>query len=437
MGINLYMKECRNILKSILYFVFILVVFFFYISQLGNPLNGKDFVSEDINAYYKYHSDAEPKYNPENILVKPEKGQGDYGTKPFEVPEQVMQNTVFLLAQELQQNEFTTYPLGVHKTIRLGSDEKDKVKTILNEITGLTITEIESYFSKNSETGKSEGAIPIQVNYSEFKKKMNGIDRLLGGESAYSIDNLKNYGEKKITYEEKLKAYNDIMNKDKITGAYARLFSDYMGIVISLFAAFVSVAFFLKDKRSKLLPVIYTREITSSKLMIIRYLAVVSMTFFPFVILSMIPFAKLLVFSLKTSLEIDLFAFLNYSIGWLLPSILFVVALSMFITILTETAIGIGIQFLLGFWLMLVGGRNITGGNYGFSLAIRHNSLGNVTLMEMNLNHLIWNRVSFMLIAGILVIGSILIYELRRKGKINERKYFTKAYFNRKNSNKA
>ena len=43
---NLFIKECKNILKSMVYYIFIVVLVFFYISQLGSSVSND--VSKNI-----------------------------------------------------------------------------------------------------------------------------------------------------------------------------------------------------------------------------------------------------------------------------------------------------------------------------------------------------------------------------------------------------
>ena len=67
---NLFIKECKNILKSMIYYIFIVVLVFFYISQLGSsvsndvskniPNDGNPLVApqkvENIEEYYSVHN---------------------------------------------------------------------------------------------------------------------------------------------------------------------------------------------------------------------------------------------------------------------------------------------------------------------------------------------------------------------------------------------
>lgn len=120
---NLFLKECKNILKSIVYYVFIIVLVFFYVSQLGGsvskdvsknvPNDGNPLVApqrvEDIEEYYYIHN------------------QYPYGQKESMKTEEVIPNATINLIREYQENSYTTYPTGIVKSIKL---DQNKTKTI-------------------------------------------------------------------------------------------------------------------------------------------------------------------------------------------------------------------------------------------------------------------------------------------------------------------
>lgn len=46
------------------------------------------------------------------------------------------------------------------------------------------------------------------------------------------------FGMSEMNYEEALKEYNQTINQDKVTGGFARLFCDYMGLALGLYPVF-------------------------------------------------------------------------------------------------------------------------------------------------------------------------------------------------------
>lgn len=101
------------------------------------------------------------------------------------------------------------------------------------------------------------------IEYDRFKELMDSADRCIGGGSSYSDLYLYRFGAVPKTYQDALDDYTAMAEKDKMTGAYARLFCDYMGIVLGLFPVFVAVAMGLKDKSARVNELMYTRKASS------------------------------------------------------------------------------------------------------------------------------------------------------------------------------
>ena len=77
------------------------------------------------------------------------------------------------------------------------------------------------------------------------------------------------------------------MSRDKITGGYARLFSDYaVAMVMSVLPVFPAVLMCMKDRRAKMAEMIYTRKVSAAKVIITRYLAIITAVMIPVIILS-------------------------------------------------------------------------------------------------------------------------------------------------------
>lgn len=437
----LFFKECRAILKSVLYFAFVAVVVIFYVTQLGN------YAGNDI---LQYTTLEEAVFEPlsDNPLIKPEPGLDNYGYKNAEIPEQIMPNAIVHLLQEHRLNEFTAYPIGFYKNVKLDTEQLSEIKQLLTEITGLDETELyERYVEKSQASAGADleirqqldysDVIPIEVDYDTFRQKMSYIDDMLGGGSSYAAEKLKSFASVAVTYEEKLAEYDAFLNDDEITGAYARLFCDYMGIVIALFSVFIPVSFLLRDRRAKMNELIFSRKISSAKIVLARYLAIVTMTILPLIILSCIPAAQLIRFGAENGLAVDYLAFLKYIAAWLLPTLLTTTAIGYFFTALTDTPIAILVQFLWSFISIFAGMMSLEGGSYGLEINIRHNALGNLQLMRDNIDALIINRVFYCLISLIFVILSITVYRLKRRGKLDVLGSIQKILRNIKGSNKA
>ncbi|WP_237775149.1 hypothetical protein [Clostridioides difficile] len=105
---NLFIKECKNILKSMIYYIFIVVLVFFYISQLGSsvsndvskniPNDGNPLVApqkvENIEEYYSVHN------------------QYPYGQKESMKTEKVIPNATINLIREYQKHIYNVSNRG-------------------------------------------------------------------------------------------------------------------------------------------------------------------------------------------------------------------------------------------------------------------------------------------------------------------------------------
>lgn len=204
---------------------------------------------------------------------------------------------------------------------------------------------------------------------------MKRADDLIGGGSYYSENNLLKFCYVAVTYEEALDSYNLIASEDKFTGAYARLFCDYVGIILSILPVFIAVASCMKDRRAKMDGLIYSRKVSSFKLIFSRYFAIIIAVILPTLILAYI--SNISVWGQYSGMSLDYFAPLKYTIGWLMPSVMISTAVGMFFTELTGTPIAIAIQGLWWFIDLNMGVTRLSGVHTLFELTPRHNSLEN------------------------------------------------------------
>lgn len=445
---TLFLKECKAITKSIIYFVFIGVMVLFYVSQLGNSVGDDISKAEGTSVYEDEYSQKNPFLK--NPLIEPPKGAESYGYVSAEIPEQVMPNATAALVREYWSNQYVTYPVGFYKTVKLNESERAEIEKILTEITGKGADGLLNLVNEQSMKNINEqgyilgnaveygDVIPIIVDYELFKGKMARVDEMLGGGSYYAVGELAQYGSVPVTYEEKLAEYNEFIAEDKVTNAYARLFCDYLGIVVVLFSVFVPTAFFMRDRRAKANELIYSRRIGSSKLIAARYTALVVMMLLPVVLLSMVPLAQLMLYGGRNGISVDAFAFLKYIAAWLLPSLMTTTAVALLLTTLTDTPIAIVVQFLWSFLSILTGGAAaLDGGKYGMNLIIRHNTVGNLRAVTDNLSQLVMNRVFYAVLALAFVGITIFIYEQKRRGRLDVLGSLQKIFGNRQGADEA
>lgn len=379
-------KEIKKTAISITFFVFI-------IALLAMPL------SQDVLNFSNH-----------DVITAPKQGE-DYGIQQKEVPELIMPAAFNSLYNEFTANEYIAYPIGFYKNVKLNETDKEKMAEIISTLSGVPVNDLLT--SANS----IEVTLSDDISYEEFKECMKQADDLIGGGSNYSENNLLNYSYVAITYEEAVTNYNLIVNKDKFTGAYARLFCDYTGIILSILPVFIAVAICLKDKRAKMNDLIYVRKTSSFKLILSRYFAIVISVMLPTVILAYI--SNSTVWGQYSGRALDYLAPLKYALGWLMPSVMIAAAIGMFFTELTGTPIAIAIQALWWFIDLNAGVGRLRGVHTMFELTPRHNSLGNTQIFLDEFHTLVANRLMIAGTALLLVAVTVIIYEQKRMGKFS------------------
>lgn len=400
---SLLKKECALWLKSIVFYAYVIWIFLFYISQMGDCY----------------------------VLQKPEIGEENYGYVYSDDENVIMNGTLRDLVMEFERdNSFTTYPVGFYKKVTLSEQEMDEIAACISELSGMSRDEWEaavdayesgiSYFLDKESRYTEVEAVPWgvlmdpSVTYEQFLQIMERVSGIIGPGSSYEQEQLKTHGVVDKTYEQALSDYEDILNKDKVTGAYARLFSDYLGIELGILPAFFGVARVLKDKRSRAKDVVYSKKAKTFTIVCARYLGMVIMMFVPVVLVSCLPLTESIYIAHGLGAAPDYFAFVKYSFGWLLPTILFVTALSYFITELTESLLGILVCVAVWFNAVLAGPSSLRGA--GWNLVPRFNSIGQYEVFQRMLPQLVRNRLLYTAGAVFLIIAVMVCYELKRKG---------------------
>ncbi|MBW9146741.1 ABC transporter permease [Clostridium sp. CM027] len=416
---NLFSKECKQLGKSLIYIVFICIAIVFYNTQYYSSIKGND-PQYQGSALIKpsYVQDVE-KYNKENDGYP-------YGSTFKEIPEQIISKSTSMMYGEHMQGTYSSYPHSLFKNVKLDKEDTKKIEEILCQITGKSLSELDKLHKteKWSEIHFSSSS----KDYASFKVLMEEANNIIGEQSNYSKENLRRFGVRPITYEEAMKTYKDLIEKDKITNGFARIFCDFMGIVMGLFPVFVVVSFIRKDKKSNMKQVIYSRRVSSTKLILSRYSALVIMMMVPIFLLAIVSTFQAASISGKLNLMVDYFAFFKYSIGWLMPTLMAVTAVGMFLTLLTETAIAIPVQ-MIWWYSSIFKGALI--GSYGLSqLMIRFNTIYERDEFVSIINNIFLNRMFFISLSAIFVIASIYILNLKRIGRIDFYDKYSKCFTN-------
>lgn len=417
----LLVKEIKKTVLSITFVVFIVALLVLPISQ-------------DVLSFS------------DKIIAAPQQGE-NYGVQQKEVPELIMPAAFSSLYKEFTENEYIAYPIGFYKNVKLNDNDRKEMAEILSTLSGVSADDLLGYdvssdtqdkieinldgeqnyieqedgsiiIGKDDEISEMKGDIEVtlseEISYEEFKVCMKRADDLIGGGSNYSENNLLNYSYVEITYEEAVENYNLIASKDKFTGAYVRLFCDYVGIILSILPVFIAVAVCLKDRRAKMNELIYARKTSSFKLILSRYFSIIIAVMIPTIVLTYISNSS--VWGQYNGIALDYLAPLKYAMGWLMPSVMISASIGMFFTEFTGTPIAIAIQGLWWFIDLNAGVSRLRGVHNLFELTPRHNSLGNTQIFLEEFNILTTNRLIIAGVALLFVAATVFVYEQKRRG---------------------
>lgn len=153
MFLALLKKECSCYLRSVTYFIYLAAIILFYVSQMG------DF----------------------ETVEKPVPGYEDYGFVRTTDKELIMQNKLQRLLQEYVTEEYTTYPVGFYKVVRLNDKEQNEVKEMLLHMTNLGEKELEAYCNGEADEIKLE--VKKGLSFEEFSSEMEKLCGMLGAGS--------------------------------------------------------------------------------------------------------------------------------------------------------------------------------------------------------------------------------------------------------------
>ncbi|WP_322174966.1 hypothetical protein [Acutalibacter caecimuris] len=449
---RLFGMECKKIAGSILYWVLVLALMAVSIFQYEPSVESElRRVNDPSSVFYTADSYA------------PERGA------PDEAMEQnMMTEATKLLMYNYRDNSYLYYPFGYVKEKTMSTEEQAAILQYLMELTGLseqaingTADETADETDSTSDTGDipisgggafvfkpgegsmnengqfvigaDEGqyvpgdeAVPtqsgngfeIQVSFERFKEIMEKVNKMIGPGSYFSWPMLKLYYFGNDMEEAPIseRQHKEFYEGDKVTGAFARYYCDSISISVLFLPAFVIVDLMLRDKRRNMRGLIYPRTISSAKLICTRYAAAVCITMLPILILPVKSLVVLMRYCGSIGVQGDVLAFVKYTLAWILPTVMLVMAVSLLVTVLLENYVGI----LVSGTIWLVGNPTIDkleGGNYGLcDLIIRHNTLRGYGRVMENIQMLALNRITISVIALALVGLAVLVYSRKRKG---------------------
>ena len=412
--------EIKRILKSPIFYISIAIIVGFMLSQFKID----NIHDEDPIMARKKHEEMtnEAKKNGHKEIVDGEEvlidkngyiinDEASYGTKKTKDINVIQKGAIDALIMDYSRNNYVTYPFGFLKEVELAESEQDNMAEYISKLTGISKEELKNLAKEN--------IFPENIDYhatnrKEFINIMNSVDTLIGGGTSFTENKIEDaYGDVPKTFEDAVTDFELIKTKDKITGAYAREFCDYLGIIITFVPILLAVYLWYQDKTSKALDIINSKSVSSKKIVLTRILAMFLLFTLSIIILSTI--YNIIIISTYGVGNVDIFAFYKYIVLWILPNLLFVLTFGTLITILTGYPVAIIGMLIM--WIIFVSGNvNNLNGGYGWPLIMRANGLRNTTLYFESLGLIYFNRIIYTVISIIFIILSIKIFDLKRNG---------------------
>lgn len=405
-------KECRKILFSLTFVIYVAAVLAFYYTQFDS--------GETVSA--------------------PKPGQEDYGSMVKEVPEVLMPAAATSLVREYLTGTYVAYPTGFYKEVKLSEKKTAEMAEIIAEITGLTPEELEKYRTVNADAREVEpdgnGSYyavahePLDwpeydlletLTYKRFRELTKKADKIIGGGSRYSDGAIvSNFSRIPMTYEDALGEYRFFLEEDQVTGAYARLFCDYVGIVVSILPVFVAAALVNADRKAGVEQLLYSRKVSSTAIVSARYAALVVMLTVPVLLLAIL--ASFGVLSRYPGESVDVFAIPRLAVCWLTPNVMVSSAFGM---LLTEAFSPLPAVFLQGVWWVasvMGGGMGALTGKIGrFTLVCRHSDLYSAQRFRECWDAFVFNRIFYTVLSVLVVMLTVLVYHGKRRGDFHVR----------------
>lgn len=246
----------------------------------------------------------------------------------------------------------------------------------------------------------------------------------VSGHPSYQI--VRRYGMEEMSYEEAVKEFQTTINDDRVSGGFARLFCDSMSSAMGLLPVFLIVFLWMYDLKAKSSSLIYVKKLSSKKIIFTRFLSVLILVLIPNFLLSLESLIPLSKFALRNGYDINYFAYTKYIIFWLLPTIMIVLALGTFLTVITDSPIAILIQLI--WWFVDRGMTGLSGDTDLYTLMLRHNTLRGSEIINAQSGMILTNRLLYMALSFIFLEITVIVFEKKRRGKFDFWRHYTEYY---------
>ncbi|MFW6265085.1 MAG: ABC transporter permease [Bacillota bacterium] len=348
--LNIFRSEVKYQLKSIVFWIFIMVTIFFVMTQFG------------------FYSGSE--------VLAPQPGQSYYGRSSEVTEESELQGIYLYLTRDISRGQTLKYGFMINKDEKIRPEAKEAMLELQSRI--------------------QDG----DISYQEFNKMANQVDELLGGNTIYNEENRKRYLSRELNYEEAKAIFDRKVNEAGLTNAYGRLFADYLGISAGFFPVFLAAFLLLKDRKNKMIELVQVRKVRPFTYITAKFTAITALVFLFYLLLSLQPTYAFYRIAAANAWDFHFFGFIKYVVYWILPTLMFTIAIGMTIAeIANRGVVAILVQIFI--WFNSI---SVLSGDYSLSKhIIRFNSSSSYDLYLKSISAIRTNRI-FYIVLSILIL---------------------------------
>jgi hypothetical protein len=381
--IRLAGKEIRFILRSVVFYVFIIAAGFSYFSQ---------YATEETWGEVGPPSTAAP----QNI------GTEEHPYYGWKLPDNTSE-----LAGRMRTKIGWNLDGGTTTRLRIGFP----TETRLSDADKEALTKADSRLEEILKD-------PDKYKMEDVYKVSDELNRQLGGNSMYKRGTeqfgfpIETYEEAVLVQQINLEHYDEKVQAGELLPGAARYFCDYMSLSAGIFPVFMSAFLLLRDRSSRMNELIYCRRISSWSYVGSKFIALGTMLSLVYLVLAAVGgWQTVKVLELEGQWSEAILTFLGYTAGWLLPTIWTSVAFGLFGSMLFRRGI-VPIALQIIWWFVSVLPLM---GSYGlYRLFIRFNSPGDSELYHEWIQEIAVNRSFYVLLALLLAGGAALLWERNR-----------------------
>lgn len=337
MLLKLSVIEIKHQFKRITFYVFVLLTALFVFIQI-----------REFEMWSK-HPDEQ-----EDIYLLADQMIGD----PKQPDEMATQKGVYeLLQRAVESKKIMVQGLIINKEKRLSEEQIKLIKEVMQKIS-----------PEGKEIWTEED---LHLSGEEFEKIIDDLDEKLGGRTVITKERRISWMPYQPKSHEKCVEDKERLVELGFTSLMAKMFSDYYGISLSMLTVFLSAFIFYRDRRSRILELICSRPVGGVTYVFSKFIGMCIPIFASIMAVACIP----TFYAIKMKLEgynVNIFAYFSTFAVWLFPGVMFVVALSMMVSLLSNSPIAaIGVQYIIFFLTVMP-----LYGDYSLSkVFIRHNTL--------------------------------------------------------------